>query len=178
MKIAIASDHRGIITKERIKSIVHELGHECTDLGCFDDQPVDYPDFAYAAAVRVSTKEVDRAILACSVGTGMCIAANKVRGIRAVLCYDEFSASISRTHNNANVLCLAEDFISEDYLRKMVEVWLNTEFTGGRHQRRIKKITAIEQGRDPRKTTIAELKDAIDISPMKQAYFTVKPTTI
>ena len=150
MKIAIASDHRGFSMKERIKTIVSELGHRQIDLGSFDDRPVDYPDMAYAATVAVAKKEADRAILVCSIGMGMCIAANKVKGIRAVLCYDEFSARISRTHNNANVLCLAGDFIDEQDSRKIVEVWLSTEFTGGRHQRRVKKITAIEEGRDPR----------------------------
>ena len=150
MKIAIASDHRGFSMKECIKTIVSELGHNYVDFGSFDDCPVDYPDMAYAAAVAVTKKEVDRAIMVCSVGTGMCIAANKVKGIRAVLCHDELNAKISRTHNNANVLCLAGDFVDEQELQKMIQVWLNTEFCGGRHQRRIKKITAIEEGRDPR----------------------------
>ena len=150
MKIAIASDHRGFSMKERIKTIVSELGHEQIDFGSYDDRPVDYPDLAYAAAVAVTKKEVDRAILICSLGVGMCIAANKLKGIRAVLCYDEFVAKISRTHNNANVLCLASDFTGDEQLRQMVEVWLSTEFAGGRHYRRVKKITAIEEGRNPR----------------------------
>jgi len=161
MKIAIASDHRGFSMKERIIAIVSELGYEQIDLGSFDEQPVDYPDLAYAAGMAVAQKQVDRAILICSVGIGMCIAANKVKGIRAVLCYDEFGAQISRTHNNANVLCLASDLMSRGQLRKTVEVWLNTKFTGGRHQRRITKITAIEEGRDPRKITISKLAGAI-----------------
>jgi len=148
MKIAIANDHRGFSMKEQIKTIVSELGHKQVDLGSFDDHPVDYPDMAYAASVAVAKKEVDRAILVCSMGMGMCIAANKVKGIRAVLCHDEFSARISRTHNNANVLCLAGDLIGKQELHKMIEVWLSTEFTGGRHHRRMKKIAAIEEGRD------------------------------
>jgi len=150
MKIAIASDHRGFSMKEYIETIVSELGHDYVDFGSFNDCPVDYPDMAYAAALAVTKKEVDRAILVCSVGTGMCIAANKVKGIRAVLCYDEFNARISRTHNNANVLCLPGDFIDEQELWKMIQIWLSTEFSGGRHHRRIKKIAAIEEGRDPR----------------------------
>jgi len=150
MKIAIANDHRGFSMKERIKTIVSELGHEQIDLGSFDDRPVDYPDMAYVAAMAVAEKEADRAILICSMGMGMCIAANKVNGVRAVVCCDEFRARVSRTHNNANVLCLAMDLISEQELRKMIEVWLSSEFTGGRHQRRVRKITAIEEGRDPR----------------------------
>ncbi len=150
MKIAIANDHRGFSMKERIETIVSELGHDQVDLGSFDNYPVDYPDMAYAAAVAVTKKEVDRAILICSVGMGMCIAANKVKGIRAVLCHDEFNARISRTHNNANVLCLAGDFVDKQELRKMIQIWLSTKFSGGRHHMRIKKITAIEEGRDPR----------------------------
>ena len=150
MKIAIANDHRGISVKEQIKAIISELGHEHIDLGSFDERPVDYPDMAYAAAMAVSKKEADRAILICSMGMGMCMAANKVKGSRAVLCYDELSARISRTHNNANMLCLAGDLAGEQELRKMVGVWLSAKFTGGRHQRRIKKITAIEEGKDPR----------------------------
>jgi len=150
MRIAIGSDHRGFSVKERIRTAVSELGHEQIDFGSFDDRPVDYPDVAYAASVAVAKKEADRAILVCSMGMGMCIAANKVKGIRAVLCNDEFGARISRTHGNANVLCLAGDLIDEHELWKMVAVWLSTEFTGGRHQRRVKKITAIEEGRDPR----------------------------
>ncbi len=157
MKIAMANDHRGFSVKERIKTIVSELGHEQIDLGSFDDRPVDYPDTAYAAAVAVAKREADRAILVCSIGMGMCIAANKVRGIRAVLCHDELSARTSRTHNNANVLCLAGDLISKQEVRKMVEVWLSTEFTGGRHQRRVQKITAIEEGRHPRGAAIVAI---------------------
>ncbi|MBN1124719.1 MAG: ribose 5-phosphate isomerase B [Sedimentisphaerales bacterium] len=150
MKIVIASDHRGFAMKEHIWTIVSELGHECIDFGCFDEQPVDYPEMAYAAAVAVVNHEAERAILICSSGMGMCIAANKVKGIRAVTCYDQLNARVSRTHNNANVLCLPGDLLGSDELRKMVDVWLNTEFSGGRHERRLKKIELIEEGRDPR----------------------------
>lgn len=150
MKIAVGSDHRGFEAKQLIKVIVTELGHECIDFGTNDNNPVDYPDLAYAAATAVSEKQVDRAILACATGLGMSIAANKIRGIRAALCHDELSAQISRDHNDANVLCLSGDQIGQVLLRKIVEVWLRTEFSGGRHQRRVKKITAIEEGTDPR----------------------------
>ncbi len=153
MKIAIGSDHRGFEAKQIIKAIVTQLGHECIDVGTCDNNPVDYPDLAYAAAMAVSKKEADRAILACATGLGMCIAANKIKGIRAVLCHDELCAVVSRDHNDANVLCLSGDQIGEVLLRKIVEVWLNTEFAGGRHQRRVNKITAIEEGRDPREVT-------------------------
>ena len=150
MRIVIASDHRGYAMKEQIRTIVSELGHELIDLGCFDEQPVDYPELAYAAGVAVVNREAERAILICSSGMGMCIAANKVKGIRAVTCYDQLNARISRTHNNANILCLPGDLVGLDELRKIMDVWLNTEFDGGRHERRLKKIEVIEEGKDPR----------------------------
>jgi ribose 5-phosphate isomerase B len=150
MKIAIGSDHRGYEIKQQIMAIVAELGHECIDFGTGDNNPVDYPDLAYLAATAVSKKEVERAILACATGIGMSMAANKVKGIRAALCHDELSARISRDHNNANVLCLSADQVGAVLLRKMVQVWLDTEFGGGRHERRVRKITAIEENKDPR----------------------------
>ena len=148
MKIAIGSDHRGYEAKQQIKNIITQLGHECIDVGTNDSNPVDYPDPAYAAATAVAENQADRAILACGTGIGMSITANKVKGIRAALCHDELSAQISRHHNDANVLCIAGDLTGEVLLRKIVEVWLNTDFNGGRHLRRVKKITAIEKGKD------------------------------
>lgn len=150
MKIAIGSDHRGFDAKQQIKAIAAELGHECVDFGTNDNNPVDYPDLAYLAAGAVSKKEADRAILICATGIGMSMAANKVHGIRAALCHDELSAQISRDHNDANVLCLSADQVGALLLRKMVEVWLSTDFSGGRHDRRVRKIQAIEDGQDPR----------------------------
>ena len=150
MKIAIGSDHRGYDIKQQILAIASELGHECIDYGTSDNNPVDYPDLAYLAAMAVSKKEADRAILACATGIGMSMAANKVKGIRAALCHDELSAQISRDHNNANVLCLSAEQVGVVLLRKMLEVWLNTDFSGGRHERRVRKIEAIEEGKDPR----------------------------
>ena len=150
MKVIVGSDHRGFESKELIKAIVIQLGHECIDVGTNDDHPVDYTDPAYLAAVAVANKEADFAILACGTGIGMSITANKIKGIRAALCHDELSAQISRHHNDANVLCVSGDLIGGVLLRKIVEVWLKTEFTGGRHQRRVNKITAIEEGKDPR----------------------------
>jgi len=151
MKIVVGSDHRGFEAKQQIKAIVSEMGHKCIDIGTNDSNPVDYPDIAYEAATAVAKKKADRAILACATGLGMSIAANKVQGIRAALCHDELSAQISRDHNDANVLCLSGDQIGEVLLRRIVEVWLETEFSGGRHQRRVMKIKAIEKGKDPRK---------------------------
>jgi len=150
MKIAVASDHRGFEAKQQIKSIISQMGYECIDFGTTDSTPVDYPDIAYLAAVAVSKKEIDKAILICATGIGMSIAANKIKEIRAALCHDELSAQISRDHNDANVLCLSGDQIGTVLLRRIVEVWLKTEFSGGRHQRRVMKITAIEEGKDPR----------------------------
>src|SRR4030042_1755670 len=150
MKIAVGSDHRGFDIKQQIMAIATELGHECIDVGTGDNNPLDFPDLAYLAATAVYKKEADRAILTCATGIGMSMAANKVKGIRAALCHDELSAQISRDHNDSNVLCLSADEIGVVTLRKMVEVWLSTEFSGGRHERRVRKIEAIEQGKDPR----------------------------
>jgi len=150
MKIAVGSDHRGFEAKQQIKAIATDLGHECIDFGTNDSNPVDYPDSAYLTATAVSKQQADRGILICATGIGMSMAANKVDGIRAALCHDELSAQISRDHNNANVLCLSADQIDMVLLRKMVEVWLETEFSGGRHERRVRKIKAIEEGKDPR----------------------------
>ena len=150
MKIAVGSDHRGFDIKQQIMAIATELGHECIDVGTSDNNPVDYPDLAYLAGTAVSKKEADRAILTCATGIGMSMAANKVKGIKAALCHDELTAQISRDHNDANILCLSADQIGVVLLRKMVEVWLSTEFRGGRHERRVRKIEAIEEGKDPR----------------------------
>jgi ribose 5-phosphate isomerase B len=153
MKIAVGSDHRGFEAKQQIKAIVTQLGHECIDVGTANSNPVDYPDTAYLAATAVVQQKADMAILVCGTGIGMSIAANKVKGIIAALCHDELSAQISRHHNNANILCISGDLIGEVLLRKIVEVWLSTEFSGGRHQRRVDKIKAIEEGKDPREVT-------------------------
>ncbi len=149
MKIVVGSDHRGFEAKKQIKAIVTQLGHECIDVGTDSSDPVDYPDPAYLAAVEVSKKQAERAILVCGTGIGMSITANKIKGIRAALCHDELSAQISRHHNDANVLCIAADLLGEVLLRKIVEAWLTTEFSGGRHLRRVRKIAAIEEGKQP-----------------------------
>jgi len=153
MKIAIGSDHRGFEAKQQIKAIITQLGHECIDFGTNNNDPVDYPDQAYLASMAVSNKQADRAILACGTGIGMSITANKIKRIRAALCHDELSAQISRHHNDANVLCISGDLTGEVLLRKIVEVWLSTEFSGGRHKRRVRKIMAIENGKDPAEVT-------------------------
>ena len=150
MKVVVGSDHRGFGAKQLIKNVVSQLGHECVDVGTTDNSPVDYPNPAYLAATAVSESKADCAILVCGTGIGMSIAANKVKGIRAALCHDELTARISRHHNDANILCLSGDLIGEVLLRKIVEVWLTTDFSGGRHLRRVKKISAIEAGKNPK----------------------------
>lgn len=145
MKVAIASDHRGYEIKQRVIELVRQLGHEPIDLGPFSPESVDYPEYAAEVAQRVSRGEVDRGILICGTGLGMCIVANKFPRVRAVSCHDELTAAMSRRHNDANVLCLSADLVGEQLLQRMIETWLTTEFEGGRHARRVQKITELEQ---------------------------------
>lgn len=144
MKIAIASDHRGFGIKSKIIATINELGHEAVDMGTDSSESVDYPDFAVKVAQAVSRAEVDRGILICGTGMGMCIAANKFSGVRACTCHDDLTAEMSRRHNNANVLCLSADLLGDRLVNRMVELWLKTEFEGGRHARRLEKITKVE----------------------------------
>lgn len=147
MKVAIASDHRGVRVKSQILSQIKELGHEGVDCGPDDlNKSVDYPDFAFQVSEAVSTGKVDRGILICGTGMGMCIAANKFPNVRAVTCHDDVTAEYSRRHNNANVMCLSADMLGDKLLGRIVEIWLRTEFEGGRHQRRLEKIAAYEAG--------------------------------
>ncbi len=142
MKIALASDHAGFALKENIKK--HLSSHQLTDFGAYDEKSIDYPDTAFPAAHAVSDHKCDRAILICGSGIGMSIVANKVKGIRASLCNSTQAAILARKHNNANVLTLAGRFLDYKQAVEIVDAWLNTEFEGGRHQRRLDKITAIE----------------------------------
>ena len=151
MKIALAADHRGRVSKEKVTAMLGEKGHEVLDMGTNSSRSCDYPDLAYPAAKAVADKEVDVAILLCGSGIGMSICANKVPGVRSALCHDELTAQQSRRHNNANVLCLASDVLGEELMFRIVSGWLDTEFEdGGRHQRRVEKIGLIEGGADPR----------------------------
>ena len=141
MKIAIGCDHRGIAIKDSVVKIVTEAGHTYQDFGCYSPDPVDYPDIAREVAEAVSRGDFDRGILICNNGIGMCMAANKVRGIRAALCYTAFNARRTRQHNDANVLCLgAGKEQKQDPIADILDAFLTTEFEGGRHQRRIKKM--------------------------------------
>lgn len=144
MKIAIGSDHRGFDVKRRIVTLLERLGHEVSDVGPVGSESVDYPDYAFEVAKAVSAGQVDRGILICGTGIGMCIAANKVAGVRAAPCHDSITAEMSRRHNNANVLCLSADLLGGELLDRMVRIWLETEFEGGRHARRVEKITRFE----------------------------------
>jgi ribose 5-phosphate isomerase B len=144
MKIAIGSDHRGFDAKRRIVALLAQLGHDVLDVGPDGRESVDYPDFAFQVAQAVSSGRVERGILVCGTGIGMCIAANKVAGVRAAPCHDTITAEMSRRHNDANILCLSADLLGEDLIERTVRVWLETPFEGGRHARRVEKITRYE----------------------------------
>lgn len=144
MRIAIGSDHRGYHLKGSILSFLKSKGIDAEDVGARGDESVDYPDFAAVVAKKVSKGEIDRGILICGTGIGMAIAANKFSGVRAAPCNDEVTAEISRRHNDLNVLCLSADLLSARVVERMIEVWLETEFEGGRHARRVEKISELE----------------------------------
>ena len=146
MKIAIGSDHRGYDAKRRIIALLQQLGHEVVDVGPHSNESVDYPDYALQVAQKVGDKSVERGILICGTGIGMCIAANKVHGVRAAPCHDSITAEMSRRHNNANVLCLSADLLGDELMNRMVRIWLETGFEQGRHGRRVDKITKYESG--------------------------------
>jgi ribose 5-phosphate isomerase B len=146
MKIAVGSDHRGFEVKRRVVTLLEQLGHEVTDVGTAGRESVDYPDFAFQVANAVSEGRAERGILICGSGIGMCIAANKVKGVRAAPCHDNITAEMSRRHNDANVLCLSADLLGVELIDRMVRIWLETPFEGGRHARRVEKITRMESG--------------------------------
>jgi ribose 5-phosphate isomerase B len=145
MNVAIASDHRGVRVKAQILAQIKDLGHNGIDFGPSESKSVDYPDYAFRVAAAVTSGQVDRGILICGTGMGMCIAANKIAGVRAVTCHDDVTAEYSRRHNNANVMCLSADMLGDRLLGRIVEIWLRTEFEGGRHQRRLEKISEFEK---------------------------------
>ena len=145
MKIAVASDHRGFAIKSKILQMIAEAGHEAVDLGTDSTESVDYPDFAGEVAKSVSGGTIDRGILICGSGLGMCIVANKFPRVRATQCHDDLSAEMSRLHNDSNVLCLSADLLGDKLINRMIKIWLTTDFEGGRHGRRLDKITQIER---------------------------------
>lgn len=140
MKIAIASDHGGFALKQQLLPYITELGHEYADMGCFGAESVDYPDFTFPAAEAVAAGEFDCGILICGTGIGVSICANKVNGIRCALCGDILSAELTRQHNDANMLALGGRIIGIETAKAIVKVFLSTDFSGGRHQRRVEKI--------------------------------------
>lgn len=144
MKIGIASDHRGFQMKSRLIQLTEALGHEVKDFGPTSTDSVDYPDYAGFVASAVSSGNVDRGILICGTGIGMCIAANKFLGVRAANCNDSVTAEFSRLHNNANVVCLSADQLSDQLAEQIIRIWLKTDFEAGRHSRRLDKISEIE----------------------------------
>ena len=144
MIVALGSDHRGIYLKSKIADFLKANGHSVTDFGTDSNESVDYPDFASAVAQSIITGEAERGILICSSGIGMCIAANKYQGIRAAICCKPELAVRARLHNDANVLCLGADFTTAPEALEIVKSFLETGFEGGRHQRRLDKISGIE----------------------------------
>jgi ribose 5-phosphate isomerase B len=144
MKLAVACDHRGYEAKRRLLPVLKKLGHEVIDFGCESPASCDYPDYAIPASRAVTDGTVEIAILLDGSGIGMSIASNKVFGVRAALAHDQVTARIAREHNHCNVLCLGTDLLSEDQVRQIVEMFLNTQFANGRHIRRIDKLRNIE----------------------------------
>lgn len=144
MKIAIAADHAGFRLKEKIIERIKSADHEVIDLGTNSSESVDYPQFANLVAKEVASGEADCGILICGTGLGMCIAANKMDGVRAVSPADVFQAEMSRRHNDANVLCLGERCIEEKTAFEITDIWLATPFEGGRHAERVNQITELE----------------------------------
>ena len=143
MRIAIGCDHRGLNLKQFIMKLIAEAEHSYEDFGCYTAESVDYPDIAKEVAEAVTKGDFDHGILICDTGIGMSIAANKVKGVRAALCHNAFGACRARQHNDANILCLgtAEE---QDSVSEIIEVYLTSDFEGGRHQRRLNKIRAME----------------------------------
>ena len=144
MKIAIGCDHAAVNLKNAVKAHLDELGTDYIDLGT-DGEPCDYPDIAKAVAEKITSGECERGILLCGTGIGMSMAANKIRGIRAAAASDCFSVRYTRLHNDANILCMGERVIGQGLALELVDIFLSTGFEGGRHQRRVDKITALEE---------------------------------
>ncbi len=143
--LVLGSDHGGYELKTEILSLLQEKSIKYTDLGTDGPASVDYPDFAAKVARAVSSGEAELGILICGTGIGMSISANKFSGVRAALVHDEFTAQMAREHNNANILVMGGRVLTPEQGKRLVEIWLDTEFEGGRHQKRLDKISAIEQ---------------------------------
>ena len=144
MNISIACDHGAYALKERLKARLLEQGHHVADCGAHSAESCDYPDFAAAAARLVADGSCARGVVLCTTGIGMSIAANKVRGVRCALCHEPLSAEMTRRHNDANMLAMGAAITGEALAERILDVFLATEFEGGRHQRRVDKVTALE----------------------------------
>lgn len=147
MKVAVGNDHRGLPVKQRVLALLAEHGCEVLDLGTNSPSSSDFADYALPVAEAVAAGKVKTGVLLCATGHGMCIAANKVAGVRAANCRDMLDAELSRRHNDANVMCLGADLIGEEQLDRIIRVWLNTAFDGGRHIRRREKVTDYEKAK-------------------------------
>jgi ribose 5-phosphate isomerase B len=147
MRISIGSDHAGFELKEKLEAHLRAIGHEVSDVGTHNDDSVDYPDLAAAVGTAVAKGEAERGVLVCGSGVGVAIAANKVDGVRAANVYDPEMAKMSRLHNDANVVTMGGRYLPEEVALDIVDTFLDTAFEGGRHQRRIDKITALERDR-------------------------------
>ncbi len=145
LTVAIGSDHAGFRLKKEINRMLQEEGYSFKDFGTFSEESVDYPDIAIDVAKAVRSGEYQRGILICGTGIGIGIAANKMEGIRAALCHDTFSAKASREHNDANILTMGERIVGPGLARDIAAVWLQTDFAGGRHARRVQKIIDFEK---------------------------------
>ena len=143
MKISLGTDHAGFCYKEKVKDLLSSLGHEVTDFGTFNEEPVDYPLFIRPAAEAVAKGQCERGIVFGGSGNGEAMTANKVHGVRCALCWNEEVARLSRQHNDANVLSLGQRVIPEDMALKIVRIWLETSFEGGRHARRVAQLNAM-----------------------------------
>ena len=145
MKIAVGSDHGGFLLKDEIMKHLKKKNVDFVDFGCFTTESVDYPDIGQAVGEAVAVGGYDRGIICCGTGIGISISANKVPGVRAALCGDCFSAKASREHNDANILALGERVIGVELAKMIIDIWLSTDFQGGRHGRRVEKIANIEK---------------------------------
>ena len=145
--IGIASDHAGFPLKEFLKELLIKWGYQVLDMGCESKDSVDYPDYAYALSKKVAEGKIPQGILVCGTGIGMCITANKVKGVRAAVCWDEYTAQVARTHNDSNILCLGGRVLSFEEAERILKIWIEENFQGGRHERRVRKILEIERSR-------------------------------
>lgn len=145
MKIGFGSDHAGFELKEFLRKHLEEAGYECVDYGTFSEDRVDYPDYGRIVGEKVASKEVDKGVLVCGTGIGISLAANKVKGVRAAVCSESYSAAMAARHNNANIIAVGARVVGDEVAKLIVDTFLNSEFEGGRHADRVAKIDKIEE---------------------------------